>query len=788
MFTRHRIVIAASFLVVAALVVARGGIQSDPVTVSAQVVPACSALTTSTDSGLPGNPSVVSVTAQIVTEITPVPGVVIPVTPHCQVDLVISERSGPEFGYAPGEAQRVAIRVGLPLNTADGGTGGGPNGEGAWNGRVRNTGGGSLVGSIAIGAVLGPVAQRAVGSFTDSGHQGATPLDSSFGVIQATNELNRGKVEDFYSESLRLQYEWALRLTNAYYGKPAFRNYFEGCSTGGRQALVVAQKYGDDFDGFLVGAPFAHQTRTSSTISWRVWLNLEKTGGTITTAKTNAAVARMIAACDGQDGLVDGMLSNPRACHASAALNVCGQPGAPGAPTCLTPAEADAIDMAFDGPRNDLGARVWLSTGRGAAASMAPVAPGPSNGAFGIFGWAKADLTFNIRVLPLTDWDDLHQLATTNVGPHLDLRSPDLDLVRARGGKILMWHGLADPDMPWPQNGYYYDMVIDHYGGLEHVTPWFRFFTAPGVLHCGGGIGPQPQALFDVLTNWAENDVVPDTILSSIAPGRGMTGPPRTRPMCPYPQYAVWDGVGDPNTASSFSCGGNMHTTESRCESLVVKYQQETTVKYESVGGVTAVSCGLQSAPVTTATLTPAAVNGWYVHPTVTLGATDQDGDLDRIEYRLGGTGAWQAYGGPFTVVGDGTHLLEFRGIDKADNVETTRSLTFKIDATPPSFAGLPAVPCTLWPPNNSLAQVASISASDAGSGVAPGTLGIRASSSEATMDDDIVITGGNVALRAKRAGSEAGRTYTIEATVDDLAGNRATASSTCTVPHDQSR
>jgi hypothetical protein len=674
------------------------------------------------------------------------------------------------------------------LNTADGGTGGGPNGEGAWNGRVRNMGGGSLVGSIGIGAVLNLVAQRAVGSFTDSGHQGTTALDSSFGVIQASNELNRGKVEDFYSESLRLQYEWALRLTNAYYGRPAFRNYFEGCSTGGRQALVVAQKYGDDFDGFLVGAPFAHQTRTSSAISWRVWLNLEMTGGTVTTAKTNAAVARMIAECDGQDGLVDGMLSNPRACHASAALNVCGQPGAPAAGTCLTPAEAETIDIAFDGPRNDLGARVWFSPGRGAAASIAPVAPGPSNGAFGIFGWAKGDLNFNIRGLPLTDWDDLHQLATTSVGPHLDLRSPDLDLVRGHGGKILMWHGLADPDMPWPQNGYYYDTVIDHYGGVENVTPWFRFFTAPGVLHCGGGIGPQPQALFDVLTNWAENDVAPDTILSSNQPARGSTAPPRTRPMCPYPQYAVWDGVGDPNTASSFSCGGSMHTTQSRCEALVVKYQQETTVKYESVGGVTAVSCGLQSAPVTTATLSPAAVNGWYVRPTVTLGATDQDADLDHIEYRLDGTAAWLTYAGPFTVTGDGSHLLEYRGVDKADNIETTRSLTFKIDATPPSFAGLPVAPCTLWPPNNSLAQVASITTSDAGSGVAPATLSVRASSNEATADGDIVITGGNVVVRAKRSGSEVGRTYTIDATVEDLAGNRATTSSTCAVPHDQSR
>lgn len=787
MFTYKDGIVVGASLLVAGMVLTRGGIQSEPLTVSAQTVPACSSLTAVPAAALAGNPSIVSATALIVTQITLPSGAVVAVPPHCQVDLVVSERGGPEAGYGVGEAQRIGIRVGLPLNTTDGGTGGGPDGQGAWNGRVRNLGSGNLAGSIVPTAVLGPVSQGAVGSFTDSGHQG-DPMDPSFGVIEATHELNRGTIEDFYSESLRLQYQWALRLTRAYYGTPAARNYFEGCSTGGRQGLVLAQRHGDDFDGFLVGAPFAHQSRTSSAISWRVWLNLEMTGGTLTAGKTNAAVARMIAACDAQDGLVDGMLSNPRACHASATLNVCGQPGAPGADACLTPVEADAIDMAFDGPRNDVGARVWLSPGRGAAASMIPPTPGPSSGPFGIFAWAKGDLDFNVRGLPLSEWDDLHQLATTTVGPHLDFRSPDLELARAHGAKILMWHGLADPDMPWPQNGYYYDTVIDHYGGVENVTPWFRFFTAPGVAHCGGGIGPQPQGLFEALMNWAENDVAPDTLMSASTAGRGMPGPVRTRPMCPYPQYAVWDGVGDPTTASSFSCGGNMHTTESRCEALVVKYQQETTAKYESVGGVTAVSCGLQSAPVTTATLSPAAVNSWYIDPTITLHATDRDADLDRIEYRLDGASTWHEYLRPFTVTGDGAHRLDYRAMDKAENVESAKALTFNIDSTPPSFTGLPAVPCTLWPPNNALVQVAAISARDAGSGVAPATLSVRASSSEETSSGDIIITGGQVDLRAKRSGQQDGRVYAIVATVEDLAGNLATASAACTVPHDRSR
>ena len=636
--------------------------------------------------------------------------------PHCQVDLVISEREGPEFGYAPGQKQRVAIRVGLPLSAADGGSGGGPDGQGSWNGKVRNLGGGALVGSIASTAVLPATQARYVGSFTDSGHEG---MDPAFGVIQESNELNRGTIEDFYSESLRLQYQWALKLTDIYYGRPAGRNYFEGCSTGGRQALVLAQKHGNDFDGFLVGAPFAHQSRTSSAITWRVWLNFEKTGtGTVTAAKTTATVQRMVAACDGQDGLVDGLLTNPRTCKASAAINICGTPGAAAAGSCLTAVEAEAVDLAFDGPRNDLGHRVWVSPGRGAAMSMAPI--GTSGiGAFGIYAWAQRDMNYSYRDRPLTEWDDLHQLVTTTVGPVLDVHSTNLDLVKNSGAKILMWHGLADPDMPWPQNAYFYDRVIDDYGGEENVQPWFRFFLAPGVTHCGGGVGPQPQALFDTLVNWAENEVTPTSILSAGTVPNTSPAQIRMRPLCPYPQMAIYNG-GDPNAASSFSCGGNLHTKESRCDQLVVKYQQETTAKYESVGGVNAVSCGFQVAPVTTATLLPAAVNGWYINPRVTLSVTDQDSAVERMEYRLDGAGTWTPYTGPFQVTGDGAHTLEYRSVDADDNVEGGRALSFKIDATPPAITGLPAG-CTIWPPNGNLVPVATVAASDSGSGVATG-------------------------------------------------------------------
>ena len=738
-----------------------GAIAFTAVTASAQP-PTCAQLNNDPAYGLAGNPAVIDHSTALV------PGTIA----HCRVDFTVSERGGPQFGYAPGEVQRVGLRVGLPANSSDGGTGGGPEGEGAWNGRVRNLGGGGFVGSLSPVTVA--TNARYVGSFTDTGHLGPDP---AFGVIQADQELNLGKIEDFFSESLRLQYQWALRLANTYYGRPALRNYWDGCSTGGRQGLVLAWKYGHDFDGFLIGAPQTHHSRLSSGSSWRAWVNLEIAGGTVTPPKSAAATSRMIAECDGQDGVVDGMLAEPRTCKASAALNICGQPGAPPEGTCLNPAEAQAIDIVMDGPRNDLGHRVWVPFGRGSATAMSV---GPNGaGANAIFGWANKDLSYDYRTHPLSDWDDVHQLAANVVGPIMDMDSPGLDLTRNHGARILMWQGLADQLIPWQQNVHYYNHVIDNYDGLDNVTPWFRFFLAPGVTHCGGGVGPQPQNLFNTLVNWVESGATPDSILAS--------GGGRTRPLCPFPQTAIHDGVGNPSLASSFRCGGNIETKAARCDGLLVKYQQETSAIYETLGGEDDLSCGLAFAPITTAALSPAPLNGWYRNPMLTLNASDQDGDVDRSEYRLDG-GAWTPYTGPFRVIGDGEHTLDYRSVDKAGHVEAPRALAFRVDATAPVLSGMPVEPCTIWPPGDELVQVAALKASDTGSGVDAGSLSVGVVSNEPISASDVLIAEGSVHVRASRLGNGTGRTYTLSAQVSDLAGNTASALATCTVPHDQGK
>ena len=263
---------------------------------SGQTPPTCEQLGTDPAYGLEGNPVIIQHSTTLVPASGSNPA-------YCRVDFVVSERGGPESGYAADEIQRIGLRVGLPANSSDGGTDGDPvAGEGAWNGRVRNLGGGGLVG--AVGNVTAATNARYVGSSTDSGHTGNDP---SFGVIQATHELNLGKIEDFFSESLRLQYQWALRLAERYYVKPASRNYWDGCSTGGRQGLVLASKYGGDFDGFLIGAPHSNHTRNSSGGSFRQWANKDIAGGSVTDAKFSATIDTLVAACDGLDGVEDGL-------------------------------------------------------------------------------------------------------------------------------------------------------------------------------------------------------------------------------------------------------------------------------------------------------------------------------------------------------------------------------------------------------------------------------------------------------------------------------------------------
>jgi len=504
---------------------------------------------------------------------------------RCEVQFIYSSRGGPEFGYDVGEMQRVTIRVGLPLNSRDGGTGGAP-GMGAWNGKTRNLGGGGCVGSV--GSVTSATSTGYVGSSTDAGHVGG---DCIFALQPTPTRLNVGRLNDFIVDSLRAQVRWAKAIAETYYGLAPVRNYWDGCSTGGRQGFALAQRYPEELDGWLVGAPAVNYGRFRIAQIWGPIAMKELTGGPISSAKTAQATLSAITACDAADGVMDGVIGEPRSCTFSAKANVCGEPTAPAA-NCLTPQEAAAIDLIWDGPRNTYGKQVFPGLERGAQISALNGAV-PSQTATGQLRWNHSDASFDWSTLTLADYGREAQLGSMTTGDIINTNDPRLERVRDAGKKILMWQGTADQLISAENGLEYYTRVAAHFGGgtpeFSVLQPWFRYFRAPGVSHCGGGPGPQPnqESMFQQMVNWVENGVAPDTVPTS--------GGGRTRMACPFPQQAIYDRIGNPNLASSWTCGGNVQTKENICQSIVTPYKHESEDQLQAYGKYNPAACNPNS-------------------------------------------------------------------------------------------------------------------------------------------------------------------------------------------------
>jgi Tannase and feruloyl esterase len=506
----------------------------------------CSALATDPANGLEGDPVIKSASSAL-----------IPASDgnqsYCQVNVL--------YGTSP--EQNINIRVGLPLNSLDGGTGGL---QGAWNGRTQGIGGGGCAGSLTV---TGPVNAGYVGSGTDTGHVGGNCEPG----VNEDGTYNEQFIQDFIRNAIKQQVLLSKAITRAYYGmKPAY-NYWNGCSTGGRQGYLLAQELGRELDGILANAPAIYWTRFQTAQMWGQILMKDLLGAPIPAAKLNQATASAVAACDPADGVTDGVIDDPRTCQFSATANICGAPTAP-ATNCLTPAEAEVIDRIWDGPRNTEGQRIWFGLDRGTSL-------GALNGAnpffLGVtqFHWNEHDRTFDWRTVSVDEYPQVAQDGSRNIADVTDTFG-DLDVFRRHGGKLLTFVGANDQlIMPRGVIHYYREMASRFGQGgapdFEGLQPFYRLFRAPGVAHCGGGTGPQPQNLFGALVNWVENGVAPTQILAQSTSG-GVT---RTRPLCPYPQTAIYNGNGSTDDAANFHCGGDLEAPDVVCADVLTKYKHE---------------------------------------------------------------------------------------------------------------------------------------------------------------------------------------------------------------------
>ena len=553
----------------------------------ALAAPACASLATDPQYGLLGNPVIKSVTSAKTT--TPAPGNV----QYCRVTLV--------YGTDPN--QNITIAVGLPLSAADGGTGGI---QGAWNGRTEGLGGGGCSGNTNVNAAVNA---RYVGSGTDGGHVGG---DCTPGV-NLDGTYNLEFIEDFFRVGIKQEILWSKQIAATYYGEPPVYNYWNGCSTGGRQGYLLAQELGGELDGILANAPAMYWTRFQTAQMWGQIAMLELADetppGAIAPAKLAAVQKSAVAACDANDSAADGIIDDPRSCSFDASANICGEPNAPAAPACLTTSEAAAVNKIWDGPRNAKGDRIWFPLDRGSDFS---ILDGPAPFALGViqFEWDEIDRAFATEWKTVTlggpglDYPQVAQDGSRNIADVTDTFGP-LDTFKNHGGKMLTFVG-ANDQFIYPRGVLnYYRVMASRYKaprdqtGFDGVQSFYRLFHAPGVGHCGapvfslGTVGPWPQngADFQALINWVEHGVAPSQVLGG-GTGRLATAPPGTpvtpltRPLCPYPQTAQYKGSGSVFDGANWACGGSLETTQVVCPDVLVQYKHEVlgNLAYEGSG------------------------------------------------------------------------------------------------------------------------------------------------------------------------------------------------------------
>jgi hypothetical protein len=513
----------------------------------------CVELATNPDIGLLGAPGVKSVNSQIIAASGPN-------VAYCQVNILYGENPN----------QNINIRVGLPLSELDGGTGGV---QGAWNGRTQGIGGGGCSGSLGV---TGPVNAGYVGSGNDTGHAGGNCEPG----VNEDGTYNLQFINDFIRNGMKQQILFSKAVAKTYYAqKPAY-NYWNGCSTGGRQGYVLAQELGSELDGILANAPAIYWTRFQTAQMWGQLVMKDLVGAPIAGAKLTQTTASAVAACDANDGVTDGIIDDPRTCTFSAKANVCGEPTEPAA-NCLTLQEADAIDKIWDGPRNTRGNKIWFGLDRGTSI-------GALNGTnpffLGViqFHWNTHDRNFDWRGVSADEYAEVAQAGSRNIADVTDTFG-DLDTFRRSGGKLLTLVGMNDQlIMPRGVVHYYREMAA-RYGNhdkpdFERLQKFYRLFRVPGAGHCG-----VPNAL-STLVNWVENGVAPEQIIQQ----SGM----RTRPMCPYPQKAIYKGSGSTDDAANFSCGGNLERRSVVCEDVITKYKHEVKGPLDYTGtGVSRNAC-----------------------------------------------------------------------------------------------------------------------------------------------------------------------------------------------------
>jgi feruloyl esterase len=421
---------------------------------------------------------------------------------HCRVD-----------GHAASPGNTVNFRLGLPSD---------------WNGKFYFEGVGGLGGTI--GPLTKGLARGYASASTDTGHEASDP----------TWGANRAKEIDYGHRGTHVTAVAARALTASFYGRLPAHAYFNGCSNGGRQAMMEVQRYPADFDGVIAGDP---ATGTPMQVGRAVFFQqlLAKPEHYLPVEKIELLSRATLSACDSKDGLADGLISDPRACDFDPASLVC---TGPDTASCLTPAQVTSVKTIYAGVKDASGQY------------YAPAFPkGHEGGPTGWRGW----ITGNEPPVLQADGSLAFTGARVPSGFGLadakeEILSPmdtDLRPFRKAGGKLIVYHGWADPGISALGTLDYIERMTRAVGGQAAADAFTRTYFVPGMHHCAGGPGVDQFDMLTVLERWVEQGEAPRHVVASrVEQGKTV----RSRPLCPHPSVAVYSGSGSIDDAASFVC------------------------------------------------------------------------------------------------------------------------------------------------------------------------------------------------------------------------------------------
>jgi tannase/feruloyl esterase len=408
-----------------------------------------------------------------------------------------------------------------------------------WNGKFQAVGNGAFSGSLPYPAMTTALARGYAVGGTDTGHSGGS---ASFGLGHPE------KVVDFGWRAVHEMTVTSKKIVQRVYAAAPKFAYWNGCSAGGRQAMTEAQRFPDDFDGIIAGSPGLDWTSRAAQ-AVRIAQRLESHPENRLSAEHRQLLHKAVLdTCDANDGVKDGVIENPVACSFDPGKLQCASGDAN---NCLTAAEVETARQMYASPKNPKSGREITGLARGSE-----------------LGWTDLGWTASARA---TGLDQFRYLIFQDPNWNIQQFRFDTDIVRAeerdagtinaldtnlrpflaRGGKLIQYHGWNDPQISPGNSVQYYERVVAALGGSSTVQRGYRLFMAPGMAHCGGGDGPNSFDMLAALERWVEQGQAPDQIMASRTRDGRVE---RTRPLCPYPQTAVYKGRGSPDDAANFVC------------------------------------------------------------------------------------------------------------------------------------------------------------------------------------------------------------------------------------------